>query len=116
MLFGQVDRELVNNFTSVAGQCTKETTVAIHDDKPEPSVVFKEFIERLCVKFVVTEVEGGIYGLEWLEVDVDLAFFSFRCNDFAAVDDKSVGGYFGVKLQSLLGGSDGRQDRKSVDS
>jgi hypothetical protein len=42
------------------------------------------------VEFVVTEVKRGIDRLEWLEVDVDLPFFSFRGNDFTTIDDEAI--------------------------
>jgi hypothetical protein len=68
------------------------------------------------VELVVTEVEGGIDGLEGLEVDVDLALLAFGGEDFTTIDDKAVGRDLRVQLQALLGGRDGRQDGQTVDA
>lgn len=46
---------------------------------------------NLCVKLVVTEVEGSIDGFKRLKVDVDFLLFPFFCNDGPAVDDQAVG-------------------------
>lgn len=46
---------------------------------------------NLCVKLVVTEVEGSIDGFKRLKVDVDLLLFPFFCHDGPAVDDQAVG-------------------------
>ena len=39
------------------------------------------------MKLVVAQVEGGIDGLEWLEVDVDFLFFTLFCYNRATVDN-----------------------------
>jgi hypothetical protein len=59
------------------------------------------------MELVVAEVEGGVDGLEGLEVDIDLALFAFAGDDFAAVDDEAVGGDSGVEFEALLGRRDG---------
>lgn len=68
------------------------------------------------MELVVTQVEGGVDGLEGLEIDVDLPFLAFRGQDFTAVDDQAVGGDLVVQLETLLGGGNGRKDGLSVDS
>lgn len=39
------------------------------------------------MEFVIAEVEGGVDGLEGLEIVVDLLFLSFLVDDGATVDD-----------------------------
>lgn len=68
------------------------------------------------MELIVAEVERGIDGLEWLEVDVDSALFALAGDDFAAVDDKAIGRDAGVELEALLGRGDCREDRKTVHS
>jgi hypothetical protein len=60
MLLGEIDRELVDNLTCVACQCTKERAVTIHDDEPELRIRFEEFRERLGVELVVAKIERSI--------------------------------------------------------
>lgn len=107
VLLGQVDGEFVDDISSVAAQGAEESAVSVHDDEAEGLVGFEEFAESFGVEFVVAQVEGGIDGLEGLEVDVDFSFFAFRCDDFSAVDDQSIRGDFIVQLETLLGGCDG---------
>ncbi len=59
------------------------------------------------MKFIVTQVQGGIDRFEGLKVNIDLSFFPFRGDDFTAVDDKTVWGYFVVELEALLSRCDG---------
>ena len=59
------------------------------------------------MEFVVTQVKGGVDWFEGLEVNIDLSFFPFGGDNFAAVDDKTIGGNFIVELQTLLRGCDG---------
>lgn len=68
------------------------------------------------MEFIVTKVERGIDGLERFEIDVDLSLFSFGGDDFTAVDDEAVGRDFVVKLETLLGGGNGGQNRETVDT
>ena len=68
------------------------------------------------MKLVVAQVQRGVDWFERLEVDVDLALFSFRRNDFAAVDDQPIRRNFVVELKTLLGGRDGREHRQTVDA
>lgn len=68
------------------------------------------------MEFVVAEVERGVDGLERLEVDVDFALLAFGGDDFTAVDNETIWGDFGVKLEALLGRGNGRQDRQTVDA
>ena len=97
----------MDDISSVAAQGAEEGAVSVHDDEAEGLVGFEEFAEGFGVEFVVAQVEGGIDGLEGLEVDVDFSFFAFRCDDFSAVDDQSIRGDFIVQLETLLGGCDG---------
>lgn len=60
------------------------------------------------MELVITKIERGVDGLERLEVDVNLSFLSFGCDDFTAVDDQSIRRHLVVKFQTLLGGGDGR--------
>jgi len=57
MLLGEIDSELVDDFSRVAGEDTEEGAVTVHDDEAKAGVGFKEFGEGLGVEFVVTEVE-----------------------------------------------------------
>ena len=43
VLFGKVDGEFMDDFAGIAGECTKETTVSVHDNEAETGVVFEEF-------------------------------------------------------------------------
>ena len=45
------------------------------------------------MEFVVTKVKGGVDGLEWFKVNVDLLFLALICQDGASVDNKAVGRY-----------------------
>ena len=49
MFLGQVDRELVKDCASVAGECRVQAAVTIHDDEAEDIVVFEQLVEGLCV-------------------------------------------------------------------
>lgn len=40
---------------------------------------------HLCVELVVTEIEGGVDGLEGLEIYVHFLFFSILCEDGASI-------------------------------
>ena len=68
------------------------------------------------MELVVAKVQRRVDGLEGLEVDVDLALFAFRGDDFTAVDNQAIGRHLGVEFQALLGGGDGRQDGETVDA
>ena len=116
VLLRQVDGEFVDDISGVATKCTEESTVSIHDDEAELLVGFEQFAQGFGVKFVITQIQGGVDWLEWLKVNVDLSFLSFRGYDFTAVDDKTVGRDLVVELEALLSGCDGGQDRQSVDS
>ena len=45
------------------------------------------------MELVVTKVERGIDWLEWLEVDIDLAFLAIFCQDSASVDHQAIWGH-----------------------
>ena len=62
------------------------------------------------MKLVVTQVQRCVNRLERLEVNVDLSFLAFRSQDFTTVDDKAIRRDLVVKLEPLLGRSDGGQD------
>ena len=68
-------------FSGVAGQRSKETSVTVHDNETESSVVFEEFIECFCVEFVVAEVKGSIDWFEGFKINIEFALFSFISND-----------------------------------
>jgi hypothetical protein len=68
------------------------------------------------VELVVTKVEGGVDGLEGLEIDVNLALLSLGGDNFTTVHDQSIGGNLVVQLETLLGGGNGRQNGKTVDT
>jgi hypothetical protein len=59
------------------------------------------------VELVVTQVEGGVDGLERLEVNVNLALLSFRGDNFTTVHDESIGRDLVVELETLLGRGNG---------
>lgn len=50
----------------------------------------RAFHSYLCVEFVVTEVQGGVDGLERLKVDVDLLLFALLCHDGATVHHQTI--------------------------
>ena len=68
------------------------------------------------MKLVVTEIEGGVDGLEWFKVDVDLAFLAVFGNDSAAVNDESVLGTLVVQFEALLRRGDGAEDTAAIDA
>lgn len=68
------------------------------------------------MEFIVAEVEGSVDDLEWLKINVHFLFFAVFCEDSACVENKAVGGDFGVEFEALLCGRDGAQDRLTVDS
>lgn len=55
------------------------------------------------MELIVTEIQRRVDRLEWLKVDVDLSFFSFRRDDFTAVDHEAIGGNLSIELETLLG-------------
>ena len=57
VLLGEVDGEFVDYLAGVAGESSKETAVAVHDDKTETGVVFEEFVECFGMEFVIAEVQ-----------------------------------------------------------
>lgn len=116
MLLGQVDRQTLENFTSVTAESTEERTVSVHDDETELGVGLEQFAQSLGVELVVTKVKGSVDWLEGLEVNVDLALLSFRGDNFTTVDDQTIWGDLVVQLQTLLGGCDSGQDGKTIDS
>lgn len=63
-------------------------------------VRLKQLIERLCMEFVVAEIQGGIYGFERLKVNIELLFLAIVRHDGSCVDDQSIGGH--LQLSSNL--------------
>lgn len=116
VLLGQIDGELLQDFSGVAGKGTEESTVAVHDDESILGVGLEQLAQGLGVELVVTEVQRGVDRLEGLEVDVDLPLLTLGCDDFTAVDDQAVGRDLGVELEPLLGGGNGGQDGETVDT
>lgn len=68
------------------------------------------------MELVVAKVEGSVDWLEWFKVDIDFPFLSFRGDNFTTVDDKAIGRDLGVKFETLLGRSNGRQDGETIDT
>lgn len=116
VLLGKIDGELVKNLAGVAGEGAKECAVTVHDDEAEPLVGLEQLRKSLGVELVVAQVQGGVDGLEGLEVDVDLALLAFLGQDFTTVQDKAVRGNLVVELEASLCGRNGRQDGLSVDT
>jgi hypothetical protein len=106
----------VNDFTGVARKGAEQGAVSVHDDEAKLLVRLEQLAQCLGVELVVAKVQRGVDGLEGLEVDVDLALLAFCGDDFTAVDDEAIGRDFGVELQTLLGGRDGREDGETVDT
>lgn len=116
VLLGQVDGKTLKNFAGIATQGTEKRTVTVHDNETELLVRLQQLTQRLGVELVVTKVEGGINGLEGLEVDVNLPLLSFRGDNFTTVNNQSIRGNLVVQLETLLGGGNGRQNGESVHS
>lgn len=106
----------MHNLARVAAEGTKEGTVSIHDNEPKLLIRFEQLSQGFGVELVVAEIQGGVDGFEGLKVNVDLALLAFRGQNFATVDNKSIGRDLVVELQSLLGRCDGRKDGLSVDT
>lgn len=68
------------------------------------------------MELVVTEIKRGIDRPEWFEINVDLPLLPFGSQDFTTVDDKAIGRNLVVELEPLLGRSNGRQHRLTVDT
>jgi hypothetical protein len=116
VLLGKIDRELVDDLTGVAAKSSKQGTVTFHDDEAKLLVGLEQLGQSLGVELVVAQVEGGVDGLEGLEIDVDLSLLAFLGQDFTTIDDQTVRGHLVVQLEALLGRGNGGQDRLSVDS
>jgi hypothetical protein len=116
VLLGKIDGELVDDLTGVSAQGSKESTVTIHDDEAELLVGLEQLGQSLGMELVVTQVKGGVDGLERLEIDVDLSLLAFLGQDFTTVDDQTIRGDLVVQLETLLGGGNSGQDGLSVDS
>lgn len=108
MLLGQVDGETLQDFSGIATEGTEKSAVTVHHNETELLVRLQQLAQGFGVELVVTKIEGGVDGLERLEVDVNLPLLSFRCDDFTTVDDQSIRGHLVVEFQPLLGGGDGR--------
>jgi hypothetical protein len=116
VLLGKIDGELVDDLTGISAQGSEESTVTIHDDEAELLVGLEQLGQSLGMELVVTQVKGGVDGLEGLEIDVDLSLLAFLGQDFTTVDDQTIRGDLVVQLQTLLGRGNGGQDGLSVDS
>jgi hypothetical protein len=114
VLLGQIDGEPLDDLTSVTTESTEQGTVTVHDNETELLVSLEQFTQCLGVELVVTQVERSVDGLERLEVNVNFALLSFRCDNFTTVYDKSIGGDLVVELETLLGRSNGRQHGETV--
>lgn len=75
----------------IAAKGAEERAVAVHHNEPVLIFTLKQLTERLCVKFVVAQVQRRVDGLEWLEVDVDFLFLALVCQNGPRVQHKPVG-------------------------
>ena len=116
MLLGQVNGKTLEDLSGVTTQGTEERTVTVHHDEAELLVRFEQFTQGFCVELVVTQIKRRVDGFEGFKVDVNLPLLSFGRDDFTAVHDQSIRRDLVIELETLLGGCDGRQDRKTVDS
>ena len=57
VLLGEVDSELVDDLSCVAGNGTEKGAVTVHDDEAELGVRLEELLESLSVEFVVAKVK-----------------------------------------------------------
>ena len=116
VLLGKIDGELVDDVAGVSTKRTEQGTVTIHNDETELLVGVEKLGESFGVELVVAKVEGGVDGLERLEIDVDLSLLAFGGQDFTAVHDKTIGRHLVVQLEPLLGRGNGRKDGLTVDT
>jgi hypothetical protein len=116
VLLGEIDRQTLQNLTSVTAEGTKERTVTVHDDETELLVRLQQLTQSLSVELVVTQVERSVDGLKGLEINVDLALLSFRSDNFTTVDDQAIGRDLVVQLETLLGGGNRGKDGKTIDT
>lgn len=114
MLLGKIDRQTLQNLTSVTAEGTEERTVTVHDDKTELLVRLEQLTQSLSVELVVTQVERGVDWLEGLEINVNFALLSFRSDNFTTVDHQAIGRDLVVQLETLLGGGNSGKDGKTV--
>lgn len=69
--------------------------------------------QYLCVKFIVTQVKGGVDGLKGLKIDVHSLLLSIISQNGTTVQDKTIVGHSIVQLQLLLCGCDSTEHRQS---
>jgi len=133
VLFGQIDRKLVQDFAGVARECacvskermnpmlkksewyTKERAIAVHDDETKLAVRLHQLLQGLCVELVIAKIERCVDGLEGLKVDVDLFLLAFVRDDGAAVDNETiVGDYAAGRSQCYKGGGKKKTRRDTL--
>ena len=68
------------------------------------------------MKFIVTQIEGGVDRLEGLKINIYALFLAFVGDYCAAVNDEAVLGALVIELEALLRRSDGAENRKTVDA
>ena len=62
----------------------------------------EESVSYLCVELVVTEVEGGVDGLERLKVNGHLLLLALVSDNGATVQHKAILWHAWIALQALL--------------
>jgi len=77
------------------------TTHSLSQSKCPPKrltflIRLQQFTQGFDVKLVITKIQRGIDGFEWLEVDIDLPFFPFGRDNFPTVNDEAIGRDFVV--------------------
>lgn len=55
------------------------------------------------MKLVVTEVQGSVYWLKRLKVNVDFLLLTFLCHDGATVHDQTIGWHWQRRQISVIG-------------
>lgn len=90
MLLRQLHRHLVDGLLVVTIESAEEGTITIHDNEAKFILGPEERCERLCVKFVIAQVQGCVDGLERLKVDSDLLLLILICEDSSTINDEPI--------------------------
>ncbi len=72
MLFWKINTELMEHFTSIATQCPEKSAISIHNNETKFVIRLQKLIQCLCVEFIVTQVKGWVYWLEWFKIKCHL--------------------------------------------
>lgn len=104
MLFGELDGNLLENFSAISLESSIKCAITINDDKTELLIVSKQASQWFGLELATTEVEGLVDRSEGLKVEVNfLLGFTILHQDDTAEKTKSISGCRSVKLELFFG-------------